>query len=639
MKLYFTGAEALMDGITFLAPDLGFEVAEDAAYRVAVKETEENALTLAIQGEEIAITYGGGKSRFFRALGLLVQALKDGCTEKTLTETPLFKTNGSMVDMSRNAVMTVDTVKFMLRKMALFGMNTYMLYTEDTYEIESRPYFGHMRGRYTKEEIKEMDSYALKLGIELVPCIQVLGHLGTHLRWADAAKYKDTANVVLVGEEETYKLIDEMMSSIAECFTSRRIHLGMDETADLGLGGYLKKNGFRDHTDIYFEHLAKVVEMAQGYGFTPMMWSDMFFRMAGGDLPNYRDYDPRVVLPENTADRLPEGVELVFWDYYNPDEEFYAVNLDKHINVMKRHTLFAGGVWAWSGHAVQYTRSIRNTIPALEACKKAGTKEVIATVWHNGAEACHLMALAGFAMYAEYDYTGSYDEEGVKACVRRVLGIEYEDFLRTEDVEYPHGKNYYAGMSRSLLFNDPLLGLVDRHIQDVETENYYKKCSEQLAVVGEDAEGAAAKDGAMFAPAFEVMRRLSSVLEMKADFGVRLKEAYDAKDTATLALLYKECDKIMARIAALRLAHRSAWMKYYKSFGWEVFDIRYGGLMQRFDTTKMLLGQYIRGVIAKIDELEEDRLWLEAKSLEGDAIGGRFLWQRYDKLATTGVLP
>ena len=85
MKLYFTGAEALMDGITFLAPDLGFEVAEDAAYRVAVKETEENALTLTIQGEEIAITYGGGKSRFFRALGLLVQALKDGCTEKTLT--------------------------------------------------------------------------------------------------------------------------------------------------------------------------------------------------------------------------------------------------------------------------------------------------------------------------------------------------------------------------------------------------------------------------------------------------------------------------------------------------------------------------------------------------------------------------
>ena len=143
----------------------------------------------------------------------------------------------------------------------------------------------------------------------------------------------------------------------------------------------------------------------------------------------------------------------------------------------------------------------------------------------------------------------------------------------------------------------------------------------------------------MFAPAFEVMRRLSSVLEMKADFGVRLKEAYDAKDTATLALLYKECDKIMARIAALRLAHRSAWMKYYKSFGWEVFDIRYGGLMQRFDTTKMLLGQYIRGIITKIDELEEERLWYDGGHPESEVIGGGFLWLKYDKIATTGILP
>ena len=144
MKLYFTGAESVMDGIRALAPELCFEIDEQANYRVAVKEIEENALTLTIQGEQITITYGGGKSRFFRALGMLVQALKDGETEKMISEKPLFTTNGTMVDMSRNAVMTVDTVKFMLRKMALMGMNMYMLYTEDTYHVENRPYFGHM---------------------------------------------------------------------------------------------------------------------------------------------------------------------------------------------------------------------------------------------------------------------------------------------------------------------------------------------------------------------------------------------------------------------------------------------------------------------------------------------------------------
>jgi N-acetyl-beta-hexosaminidase len=94
-----------------------------------------------------------------------------------------------MIDVSRNPVTNLDTVKFMLRKMALMGMNTYMLYTEDTYEIKGRPYFGHLRGRYTKEEIKALDAYAAMLGIELIPCIQVLGHLATYLHHAAASSH------------------------------------------------------------------------------------------------------------------------------------------------------------------------------------------------------------------------------------------------------------------------------------------------------------------------------------------------------------------------------------------------------------------------------------------------------------------
>jgi N-acetyl-beta-hexosaminidase len=118
-----------------------------------------------------------------------------------------------------------------------------MLYTEDTYEIEGRPYFGYMRGRYNKDEIRELDAYAIKLGIELIPCIQVLGHLATHLRWHATAPYRDTTNVLLVGAKETYELIDDMFKTISECFTSKRIHIGMDETKDLGTGAYLDKFG------------------------------------------------------------------------------------------------------------------------------------------------------------------------------------------------------------------------------------------------------------------------------------------------------------------------------------------------------------------------------------------------------------
>ena len=342
MKLYFVGAEALTDAISLVEGDLGFTTSKTArcSYTVTVEEVKENTVTVELSGKTAKITYGGGTTRFLRGLATLVGWIGEGVKEKALTENPLFKTNGAMVDMSRDAVMNVKTVKFMLRKMALMGLNMYMLYTEDTYELENYPYFGYMRGRYTKEEIRELDAYAIKLGIELIPCIQVLGHLATTLRWAAHRKVRDTANVLLVGAEETYKLIDEMFSTITECFTTKRIHMGMDETHDLGKGSYFSINGHREFKDIYAEHLKKVTDMAKAHGLKPMIWSDMIIKCGGK--PGV--YDPNTEITPELCALVPEGCELVFWDYYNPGEYFYSKNIENH-NALGSHTIFAGGIW------------------------------------------------------------------------------------------------------------------------------------------------------------------------------------------------------------------------------------------------------------------------------------------------------
>ena len=56
---------------------------------------------------------------------------------------------GVMLDMSRNAVMTVENVKKYIDNLSKMGFNTLLLYIEDTYEVKNEPYFGYMRGRYT----------------------------------------------------------------------------------------------------------------------------------------------------------------------------------------------------------------------------------------------------------------------------------------------------------------------------------------------------------------------------------------------------------------------------------------------------------------------------------------------------------
>ena len=192
---------------------------------------------------------------------------------------------GVMLDCSRNAVMKPEKVKEYAQIIRKMGYNTLMLYLEDTYEIESQPYFGHLRGKYSKEELKEIDSYCNSIGIEFIPCMQTLAHLNQMFKWyGEYGDINDCGDILLVGEEKTYELIEEMIKTFAECITSRKIHIGMDEAFGVGTGKYAAKHGIRDKFDILNEHLHRVCEIAKKYGFETMIWSDMFCNLATGEV-------------------------------------------------------------------------------------------------------------------------------------------------------------------------------------------------------------------------------------------------------------------------------------------------------------------------------------------------------------------
>lgn len=626
LKWCFLNADTLSDGIAAVSEDLGFSVSADGI-AVTVNMVDADISKVSFSANTAEITYGGGASRFFRALAFLAQWIRDGKTEGYSEEHPVFENNGAMIDMSRNAVMTVDTVKAVLRKTALMGMNTFMLYTEDTYAIDGRPYFGYMRGRYTKDELRALDAYAASLGIELIPCVQFLGHLATHLLWGAAAPYRDTAKVLLVGNDATYRLIDDILQTVKACFSSQKIHIGMDETVDLGLGKYVAQNGYRPRHELFLEHLNKVAEMAKSYGLEPMMWSDMFFRLAGEHIAGYYDYYPDVHIPEHITALVPDGVGQVFWEYAQRDKAFYEKNITEHKKLGNR-VLFAGGVWGWSGYAMQYTRSMEASRPALEACKENGIRDVFVTAWHNGAESALITALAGCAWYADFGYTGVWDTDSQKACFERACGPVYDAVTATERIEYPHGGR--VGVSRALMYNDPLLGLVDKHIQEQGiTGDYFVGLRESPQTADP-----------LFAPAVKMCKACAALLENKADFGVRLTRAYKEKDVKMLAALCAECDVIMEKLAAFKDAYRACWLAYNKPFGYEVHDIRLGGLIARFETVKARITAYLAEDIDGIAELEEERLYIDCHpyGADDDKFCGHFLWMTYQKLATAGIL-
>ena len=257
-----------------------------------------------------------------------------------------YKNFGVLICCASNGVMKVERVKELIDILRKMGYNLLELCLDDMFKIPDEPYFGYLRGGYTGEELREMDAYAKARGIELVPAIQTLAHFKSLVKIPHYSDIVDIDDILLVDEPKTYALIEKMFSTLADCFSSRKVNIGFDEAFKVGMGNYLNKHGYIDRFELLLRHLNRVVKIAEKYGFRIHMWSDMFFRLA-----NRGDYWGKdVQVPENIREKVPEDIELCYWDYYSSDEAQYDHMLEVH-EQFRRELWFAGGAWSWCGFA------------------------------------------------------------------------------------------------------------------------------------------------------------------------------------------------------------------------------------------------------------------------------------------------
>ena len=628
MKLNFIGEiSTLKDGMEILTKDFDFELCREGVMIEVINQPGE--LKVVFDGNKGLIKYDQ-KIHFFRGLGLLLENLRKK-SEFAERERPQFTMTGVMIDVSRNAVLRVETIKKILRLMAIMGLNMLMLYTEDTYQIDELPYFGYMRGRYSYQELKECDNYADTFGIEMIPCIQTLAHLQQALKWNYASEIRDTGDILLVGAEETYQFIDKMIKAATAPFKSKRIHIGMDEAHALGRGRYLERNGYQPSFDIINKHLGLVKEITAKYGLVPMIWSDMYFRLAA---ENQEYYQLDLDIPQDVIDHIPEEVQLVYWDYYHNDEGFYRDFIRKHQDFGKL-PIFAGGIWTWAGITPNLNKTIVTTNAALKACKQEGIKEVFATMWgDNGGETNLFSALVGFQLFAEHSYSPDLKLERVKERFEFCTGGDYDAFIDLTNFDAipeiaEENIVLQSNPAKFLLWQDPLLGLFDRHIEGMELFEHYSKLEARL----KDYLSTEQHWGYLF----KMFLNLATVLKHKCDLGLRMKQAYDQGDQVVISNLYQvELPELYTQVEKLRVAHREQWFATYKPFGWEIIDLRYGGLLARIKTTRARLENYLTGELAQIEELEAERLYFDGPERPADIKLGNY--NQYNRIVSASPL-
>ncbi len=515
---------------------------------------------------------------------------------------------GIMIDFSRNAVMTLPALKNYLKLARKMGYNTIFLYMEDTYEVEGEPYFGYMRSRYSIEEMKEIDRFCNSIGMEAIPCIQTLAHLNTFFKWNKVPV--DCNDILLAENERTYELIANMFKTLASCFKSRKLHIGMDEAHMLGKGRYFHEHGYVPSSEIVKRHLSRICEIAKPYGYELLLWSDMFIRSWNGGIYYITDEVKKV--PSEVAEAMPDGVIPVYWDYYSNNEGAYDCMIKIHKQFSKS-VWFAGGICSWTGITPNNMLSIRYSKEAINACYKNGVRNMLFTMWgDDGGECSHFSQLPALFYVAEY-VKGNYDEEKIKEKFKKLIGISYDDFMKTDIPNYltPDAPRRRENPSKYMLYSDPFLGFLDYTVPEGANELYRSHAEELYAI---------SKKTRKYGYVFSTLSSLCDALSIKAELGVKTRVAYKNGDKAKLLRLAKEDYTVLGRkLKKLHIAFSRQWYIENKPSGFEVQDGRLGALMQRILSCKRRLIEYAEGKLDKIDELEADILEFGPKS-EGEPI-------------------
>ncbi len=537
----------------------------------------------------------GCKSKSTFARGIFLLAMENNGEPFEIRQKARFKILATMLDVARNGVFTVDALKKYMLKMAALGYTHISFNMEDMFELKGRPRFGYMRGRYTEEELREICAYGKQVGIEFLPCVQSLGHMGQYLQWSEATPVKDTAECMLVDEPETYALLDQayaLMRSLTDC---KYINLCMDETHDLGTGRFKAIHGAEQRRDIYMRHAKKVFQLCEKYGFTPIIYSDMFWRDASKQGVYH---DPEVIINEQMVADFPENIVLNYWDYYQTDKKLYDYYIDQHLN-FNREIHVTGSIWTWEGFTEDTVFTWQTSVPMVRSCIERGIQTFYVAMWNDHGSECNDLHTAGsLPIFSEYCYRGlDCTEEEIFAVSEFLTKMPYQRMFDMGKIHSDFHSDYF-------LANKYLYGDIFYDLANIPYEENKVRRDMEFALKKADE---FRKQPGKHADYYEYYYYYNKIVYNKFALTKDVRAAYEKKDMEALRLCATvRIPEVVADIKTFTKLFQKDWLSTKKPNGLEVINIRLGGVAAQMEWQAEYLLDYVEGRIDTIPMLDEN---------------------------------
>lgn len=312
-------------------------------------------------GSAAGVFYGGQTLRKCLAYDSTLPAAR-------IEDMPAFGYRGAHFDVSRH-FFGADEVKTYIDMMALHNMNKLHLHLTDDQgwrvEIKKHPeltakgsvrkesllgllsdeprvFDGKMHGGfYTQDELRELVRYAAERHIEIIPEIDLPGHMvaalacypelgctgGPYEVWT---LWGISENVLCAGNEESYKFLDDIFTEILDIFPSEYIHIGGDECPKAmwkecpKCQAIIKRLGLKDdaiHTKeqkLQSYMMSRVSDFITSHGRKVIGWDEM---LEGGAAPgsvimSWRGEDGGIAAARSGHDVIMTPFTYLYFDYY-----------------------------------------------------------------------------------------------------------------------------------------------------------------------------------------------------------------------------------------------------------------------------------------------------------------------------------
>ena len=286
---------------------------------------------------------------------------------------PALKTRGLSDDLSRGPIDSLEFQKKLIRTLAAYKANFYSPYFENTQQYASNPLPAPPGGGITADEARELVAYATKYHVMVVPDQEAFGHLRHMLVYEEYQPLAETQHgaVLAPGQPGSLVVIKQMFTELAALYPSPYLHIGADETFDLGVGQTKAAVDQQGLGPVYLNFMQQIDDTLKPLNRKLLFWGDIAER------------SPELL--KSMPEEFKRDTIAISWHYSPSDTGF-----KKYLNYFKSAGFefwVSPGINNWSRVYPNYNMALENIQQFTRDGQLTGATGQLNTIWYDDGEA------------------------------------------------------------------------------------------------------------------------------------------------------------------------------------------------------------------------------------------------------------